>query len=88
MTELRFRSAALIAVALLATPAVARGSDAASRYLAESANASTSLGAHYIGKGDGRRVDHFGGRCGATTGRYGARDVWGHWGSYYGPMVP
>jgi len=20
--------------------------------------------------------------------RYGGRDVWGHWGAYYGPMVP
>ncbi len=19
---------------------------------------------------------------------YGSRDVWGHWGSYYGPMIP
>jgi hypothetical protein len=19
---------------------------------------------------------------------YGSRDVWGHWGAYYGPMVP
>jgi len=19
---------------------------------------------------------------------YGGRDVWGHWGSYYGPMIP
>ena len=20
--------------------------------------------------------------------RYGGRDVWGHWGAYYGPMIP
>jgi hypothetical protein len=20
--------------------------------------------------------------------RYGDRDVWGHWGAYYGPMIP
>ena len=20
--------------------------------------------------------------------RYGGRDVWGHWGTYYGPMIP
>jgi hypothetical protein len=19
---------------------------------------------------------------------YGGRDVWGHWGAYYGPMIP
>ena len=19
---------------------------------------------------------------------YGSRDVWGHWGAYYGPMIP
>ena len=21
-------------------------------------------------------------------GNYGSRDVWGHWGAYYGPMIP
>jgi hypothetical protein len=21
-------------------------------------------------------------------GGYGGRDVWGHWGAYYGPMIP
>ena len=21
-------------------------------------------------------------------GGYGSRDVWGHWGAYYGPMIP
>jgi hypothetical protein len=88
MTKLRFRLVALIAAALLATPAVAHESVAASRHLAESANASARLGGHYIGEGDGSRGDHFDGRFGVTTGRYGGRDVWGHWGTYYGPMVP
>ena len=88
MTKLRFRSAALIAGALLAAPAVAHESDAASRHLAESANASARLGADYIGEGDGSRGAHFGGRFGAMTAGSGGRDVWGHWGTYYGPMVP
>jgi hypothetical protein len=25
---------------------------------------------------------------GRVGGSYGQRDVWGHWGAYYGPMVP
>ncbi len=35
------------------------------------------------------RGDHFSGGFGGTPGDgYGGRDVWGHWGTYYGPMVP
>jgi len=32
-----------------------------------------------------------GDRTGSLHGRlsgYGDRDVWGHWGTYYGPMIP
>ena len=48
MTELKLLSAALIATAMLATPAMARKSHVTSRHLAEDANASASPTAHYI----------------------------------------
>lgn len=73
MTSLKFLSAGLIAAAMLATPAVARESHA--RHPAENATASTTPGALSIGKDDGFRG-------------YESHDAWGHWGSYYGPMVP
>jgi hypothetical protein len=48
--------------------------------------------------GEGFRGSHFGGGFGGTPGnhggydnrasRYGSRDMWGHWGAYYGPMIP
>jgi hypothetical protein len=75
MTKLKFLSAALIAAAILATPAMARESHVSSPHLPVNANASTTLVDHYIGEGD-----HFRG--------YEGQDVWGHWGTYYGPMVP
>ena len=48
MTKLKFLSAALIAGATLATPAMARTSHVTSRHLAVDANASVSPTAHYI----------------------------------------
>jgi hypothetical protein len=75
MTKLKFLLAALIAAAMLATPAMARESQASSRHLAVNANASTTPGAQYIGEGDRIRG-------------YEGHDVWGHWGTYYGPMLP
>jgi hypothetical protein len=39
--------------------------------------------------GDG--YGDYGNRASGLRGgfrRYGSRDVWGHWGAYYGPMVP
>jgi len=48
MTKLRVLSAALIAAVTLATPALARQSDVASRQLAQDANASASPTARYI----------------------------------------
>jgi hypothetical protein len=75
MTELKFLSAALIAAAMVATPAMARESQVSSRHFAVNANASTTPGAQYIGEGDRFRG-------------YEGHDVWGHWGTYYGPMVP
>ena len=75
MAKLKFLTAALIAAAVLATPAMAREIRASSRHLPVNANASTPTGAHYIREGD-----HFSG--------YEDHDVWGRWGTYYGPMVP
>jgi hypothetical protein len=75
MTKLKFLSAALIAAAMVATPAMARESHVSSRDLAVNANASTTPGAQHIGDGDRFRG-------------YEGHDVWGHWGTYYGPMLP
>jgi hypothetical protein len=62
MTKLKPLSAALIAAAMLATPAMARKSHVTSRHLAaEDANASTTPGARYI---DGRPC-HLAPRVGA-----------------------
>ena len=87
MTKLKVLSAALIFAAVLATPAMSRASHVTSRHRAEDANASTTAGARYVGEGNGFRA--FGSGFGGTPGDgYGGRDVWGHWGTYYGPMVP
>jgi hypothetical protein len=75
MAKLRVRSAVLIAAAMLATPATACASHVSSRHEAVSANASTTPGVQYIGQGDRFRG-------------YEGRDIWGHWGTYYGPMLP
>lgn len=50
------------------------------------------------GGGEGFRGSHFGGGFGGTPANhgghgnrasgYGSRDMWGHWGAYYGPMIP
>jgi len=75
MTKLKFLSAALIAAATLATPAMARENHVSSRHLAVNANASTTPGAQYIGEGNRFRG-------------YEGHDMWGRWGTYYGPMLP
>jgi hypothetical protein len=75
MSKLKFLSAALIAAATLATPAMARENHVSSRHLAVNANASTTPGAQYIGEGNRFRG-------------YEGHDMWGHWGTYYGPMLP
>jgi hypothetical protein len=75
MTTPRLLPAALIAAAMLATPAKARESHVSSRHLAENVNTSTTLGARHTREGDGFRGHE-------------SRDVWGHWGTYYGPMIP
>jgi hypothetical protein len=75
MTKPKFLSAALIAAVMLATPAIARERHTSSRHFPLYANASTSSGAHYFGEGVRFRG-------------YEGHDVWGHLGTYYGPMVP
>ena len=75
MTKLKFISAALVAAAVLASPAMARENEVGTRHLAVNAGASTMPAARYVGE-----ADQFRGSAG--------RDVWGHWGSYYGPMLP
>ena len=52
------------------------------------------------GRGDSFRIPHFAGGFGGVREAngiagshsglrgYGSRDVWGHWGTYYGPMIP
>jgi hypothetical protein len=39
----------------------------------------------------GHGYDGYGNCAGGLRGEfrgYGSRDVWGHWGAYYGPMIP
>jgi hypothetical protein len=72
---------------MFATPAMARESHVTSRHLAEDAD--TTRGARYVGGSDVFRGNPFNGRFGGALGDgYGSRDVWGHFGAYYGPMVP
>jgi hypothetical protein len=79
MAKLKLLSGALIAGALVAAPAMARESHVTSQRLTEDANACTTAGARYI---DGHRCYHADGLRGDEE-----RDVWGHWGAYYGPLV-
>ena len=75
MTKLKFLSVALITAAMLATPAKARQGHLSSRHLTVNSNASTTPEAQYTGDGDRFR-------------EYEGHDVWGRWGTYYGPMLP
>ena len=74
MTKLKLPSAALIAVAMLATPAMARTSHVTSRHLAEDANASASPTAHYIHGPVGIRAPRLGAFATAPSDR-GTCDV-------------
>jgi hypothetical protein len=60
MTKSKLLSAALIAAAMLATPAMARTSHVTSPHLAVDANASVSLTAHYISGPVGIRAPRVG----------------------------
>ena len=72
---------ALIAAAVVTTPAIARQSQVTLRRLTEDAKACTATGTPNI-----YRQSCFRNRAGNLSG-IGDRDVWGHWGNYYGPMV-
>jgi hypothetical protein len=85
MSKPKLLGAALIAAAMLATPALARENHITSRHFAKSVDANTTIGA---GHNDWRPC--YGNRAGGLRGElcgYEDRDVWGHWGGYYGPMV-
>jgi hypothetical protein len=79
MMKLNLLSAALITAALLMTPAMARESQVTSQRL--TANARTATAAH----------NAYGQDCCRNRARdlpsLADRDVWGHWGAYYGPMI-
>jgi hypothetical protein len=76
MTKPNLLTAALMAAALLTTPAMARqGQLTPQRIIANVRIATTAHGA------DGQTC------CRDLRGPR-ERDVWGHWGTYYGPMVP
>ena len=85
MRKLEFLSTTLIAAAILATPALARENQITSRHFTKNADANTIVG---VGQNDWRPChgNLARGLRGELCG-YGDRDVWGHWGGYYGPMV-
>jgi hypothetical protein len=51
-------------------------------------------GNHFGGGSGGTPGDGYGGYVNRASGwrggfrGYAGRDVWGHWGAYYGPMIP
>jgi hypothetical protein len=79
MTKLIFPSVALIAATMLATSAMARETHVSSRppstTAEKAADTSSAWGVRHTGEDNGLRG-------------YASRDVWGHWGNYYGPMIP
>jgi hypothetical protein len=81
MMKLNLLSAALITAAVLTTPALARQSQLTSQRLTANANARNATTAH----------NGYGRACCRNRARdlpsLADRDVWGHWGAYYGPMV-
>jgi hypothetical protein len=77
MTKTRRLSAALLAAALLTTPAMARQDHSTSPR--PIANARIITTAH---SADGQTRSSAGNPRGLVE-----RDMWGHWGAYYGPMV-
>lgn len=79
MTKTNPLSAALLAAALLTTPATARQGQPSSHRLI--ANAQITTTAH-VADGQTRFRDRASDLRGLPE-----RDVWGHWGDYYGPMV-
>jgi hypothetical protein len=85
MRKLKLFSTALISTTLLATPALTRENHITSRHHTENTDAITTIG---IGHNDWRPC--YGNPAGGLRVElcgYLDRDVWGHWGGYYGPTV-
>ncbi|MGY3614388.1 hypothetical protein ACVJGD_000584 [Bradyrhizobium sp. USDA 10063] len=84
MSKPKLLSAALIVAAMLATPALAREHHVRARHFTANAYAAA------IGTGHNDLRPCYGNLAGDLRGElcgYGDRDMWGHWGGYYGPMV-
>jgi hypothetical protein len=79
MTKPNLLSAALVTAALLTTPAMAQQGQLTTRRLI--ANGRVTTTAH---SADGQACCR--NRASDLPG-LAERDVWGHWGAYYGPMV-
>lgn len=79
MTKPNLLSAALICAGLLTTPAMAQQDQPTSQRLIANALVTTSHGTNGQTRFRNRASDLRG---------LAERDVWGHWGTYYGPMVP
>jgi hypothetical protein len=73
----------------LSTTAFARGGA-----YGDGAGGDSFRGNHFGCGFGGTRGDGYGGYGNPASGLrggftgYGGRDVWGHWGAYYGPMIP
>jgi hypothetical protein len=82
------------AIAVLAIVLVVGSSGLATSAFARGGGGDGFRGHHLSGGFGGARGDGYGsygnrgnGLRGGFRG-YGGRDVWGHWGAYYGPMIP
>jgi hypothetical protein len=75
---------ALAIVLVLGSSAFARGGGYSGAF--RSSHFSGGLGGT-PGDGHGGYGNHASGLRGGFPG-YGGRDVWSHWGAYYGPMIP
>jgi hypothetical protein len=74
----------------LSTSAFARGGGGGGAVGGRASGGSDSggcFGSHTTGGGCGVYGDRVDGFHGGSDHGYGRRDVWGHWGGYYGPMV-
>jgi hypothetical protein len=79
MTKPNLLSAALMTAALLTTPAMARQGQLTSLRLIANARIATTA---YPAEEQTCCLNRASDRRGP-----GERDLWGHWGSYYGPMI-
>jgi hypothetical protein len=78
MTKPNLLSVAFIFAALLTTPAVAQRQLSSQRLIASARITATTHSA------DGQTLSR---NRPSDLRRLAERDVWGHWGAYYGPMV-